>query len=211
MTRTARALLALAVAALLVAACGGGADEPRKTAETAGFATYEVKSAGFSIDVPEDWETASVDKVFNEEAMDKFGEENPELAPFMDAVGQPNSPVKLFAFDPDVEAGLVTNLNVIVEDLPGALSREEYFDANVRQIEEIINPPSLTDERVQLPAGEALHLAYEGDFSGRTVSIEQFALFSDGQGFILTYTTAPDRVDEYAADFERSARSFRIG
>jgi hypothetical protein len=35
-------------------------------------------------------------------------------------------------------------------------------------------------------------------------------LFLDGTGYILTYTTRPDRNAEYERDFARSAESFRL-
>jgi hypothetical protein len=212
MERAARAWVAVFLAALLVSGCGGDGDEARKTAEAGGFATYEVESAGFSIGVPEEWETASVEDVFSEESIEQAAKENPEFRPIFEALGRDESPVKFFAFDPatDVESGFATNMNVIVEPLPAGVTQEQYFDANLDQIEQLFDPQDLTKKHLSLPAGEALYLAYEGEFSARTIATNQYVFFTDGGGYILTYTTVPDRANDYTDLFARSARSFRI-
>ena len=42
---------------------------------------------------------------------------------------------------------------------------------------------------------------------GQRASTLQYVLFVDGTGYILTYTTQPDRDDEYERDFARSPAS----
>lgn len=206
----ARGWVAVFVIALVVSSCGGGNDEPRKTAESGGFATYEVKSAAFSVSVPADWTTATPDDL-DEEVLDAYAKENPEIAQFVEVISQPNSPIKLFAFDPEVSAGFATNLNVIVETVPDGISAEEYFEANVAQIEQLVEPDGIRKERVRLSAREALHLTYEHRLTGRALAADQYVLFGDGRGYVLTYTTVAARAERYAAEFARSARSFRIG
>ena len=62
-----------------------------------------------------------------------------------------------------------------------------------------------------LPAGAGLRVRYEQEADGgQRVSTLQYVLFLDGTGYILTYTTRPDRNAEYERDFARSAESFRL-
>ena len=44
----------------------------------------------------------------------------------------------------------------------------------------------MTQERVSLPAGEALHVVYEQKFSGTTIATDQYAFFEDGAGYAVT-------------------------
>ena len=207
-----RIALFAVLAALLLPACGGGAaEEPQRVGESGGLATYEVSGAGFSVGVSPDWQTVSVDDAFTESQLEAMKEADPALAPYLDALGGPDSYVKLLALDPDIEAGFATNLNVIVEPVELEITREQYFEATMAQVRQVLGA-EVEEGRVDLPAGEALHLSYEQfqDPSGGSVATVQYILFEDGNGYVLTYSTLPDRVAASAAEFESSARSFEL-
>jgi hypothetical protein len=204
----------LLAAALASAACGNDENERLQARSTsAGFTTYDVSRAGISIDVPSTWKTATADEVFDQAGTESLEDEDPEVAEILRMLAQPNSPMKFFAFDPNATAGFATNANVILEDVPGGFTREEYFEASLAQIRRLVDPEGMEEERVQLPAGEALHLTYEQTTPGtaRTNTTIQYVLFEEGTGYVLTYSVLPDRADEYSTTFERSAQSFRIG
>jgi hypothetical protein len=207
-----RIALVAVLAALCLPACGGGgAEKPQRVGESGGLATYEVSGAGFSVGVPPDWQTVSVDNAFTESQVRTMKEANPELAPYFDVLGGPDSYVKLLALDPDIEKGFATNLNVIVEPVELEITRDQYFAATMAQVRQVFGT-EFEQSRVDLPAGEALHLSYE-QFqppSGGTVATVQYILFEDGNGYVLTYSTLPDRVAASAAEFESSARSFEL-
>jgi hypothetical protein len=97
------------------AACGGGDDEPTRVGEADGLATYEVESSGFSIGVPADWQAVDADEAFEKETLEAMREADPELAPILDAIAAPDSPIRLVAVDPDADDGFATNVNVVVE------------------------------------------------------------------------------------------------
>lgn len=206
-------LVALALTALLLPACGGGdedADEPERVAQSGDLTTYEVSSAGFSVAVPPDWRTASADEAFTEDRLREMEAENPQLAPLLDELEGPDSLVKLVAFDPDVEGDFATNLNVLVEPVTVDITREQYFDATVSNVRKQLGA-DVEQERVDLPAGEALHLDYEQSAGDGEIATVQYVLFEDETGYVLTYTTLPRRLAERAEEFERSARSFELG
>jgi hypothetical protein len=197
--------------------CGGSENErPVERESAAGFTTYDVPSAGISLAVPNAWKTATADEVFDENAIDSVGSDNPEIASIMRAMGKPDSPMKFFAFDPDVSEGFATNANVVVEDVPGGFTLDEYFEAGIEQLKRIARPEDLKQERVELPAGPAMHLTYEqsafdtttGPGSNLTV---QYVFFADDTAYILSFAVLPERLDEYEETFLRSAKSFRIG
>lgn len=214
------ALLALLTSVLLlVAACGGDeepeAEKPREIETAGGFSTYEVASAGFSIAVPSTWNAVTADEAFGNGSMDDFLEENPDFEPYREAFEDPNSAFKFVALDPDVREGFATNVNVVVQEVPGEIGFDEYAQAGLAEVRGIAAVKGAIDEVVSVPAGKAQRLSYLLDFSIRgetlTVSTLQYALRLDGKSYVITYSALPSREDEYAETFERSARSFSLG
>ena len=208
-----RAFAVLLVLLTLVA-CGGGDDEPeaaqpQKTGEENGLAAYEVESGGFTISVPQEWKAANIDEVIDEGTLDEIRQKDPELADQIEPIAQPGSPVKFVAIDPDIQDDFATNANVYVEEVPEGVTREQYFDATIEQITAALGAPE--QEQVTLPAGEALRLSYEQEIaSGQKIAILQYILFENGTGYVITYTTLPDRSSEYAETFESSAQTFAL-
>ena len=147
--------------------------------------------------------------MIDEGTLDEIRKEDPELADQIEPIAQPGSPVKFVAIDPDVQDDFATNANVYVEEVPEGVTREQYFDATLQQVTEALGAPE--QEQVTLPAGEALRLSYEQEIaSGRKIAILQYILFENGTGYVITYTTLPDRSSEYAETFESSARTFAL-
>ena len=205
--------LALLLALLALTACGGDDDGPEQVADEGGLATYEVASYGFSIGVPSDWQVLSADEALNEEVLDAIRETDPELAPVIDQIGSESSPIKLFALAPGADEGFTTNLNVVViDDVPEGTTREDYFAASTRQLDDL-GVTEVEEERVDLPAGEAMVLRYEHSLGGapQLLAALQYFLFENGTAYTLTYTTPPSAAERHADEFQRSAESFRIG
>jgi hypothetical protein len=204
--------LGLLLALLAISGCGGGDDEPQRVADEGGLATYEVRSFGFSVGVPSDWQTLNVDDVLTEEALESMREADPDLGPFLDAMEAEDSPIKLFAIDPEPDDGFTANFNVVVLDAPEGTTREEYFQASTAQLEGL-GVDGLEEERVDLPAGDALHATYEHMRGGteRPLAVSQYVLFEGRTGYTLTYTSLADAFDRHEDEFERSAESFRTG
>jgi hypothetical protein len=205
--------LALLLALLALAACGGDDDAPEQVADEGGLATYEVAAFDFSIGVPSDWTVLSADEALDEEVLDAIREKDPELAPIVEQIGTEDSPIKLFGLAPEPDDGFTTNVNVVViDDVPDGTTREEYFAASANQIEGL-GVTGAQEERTDLPAGEALVLRYEHTLGGvaQPLAALQYVLFENEIGYTLTYTALASAAERYTTDFERSAQSFRIG
>src|ERR671914_1943069 len=101
-------LVAVAVAVSVWIGTGriGGAPEnerPQDRGTVAGFTTYAVPSANFSIAVPQSWRTFTVEEAFGDgNVVDDFMRENPEFEQYREVFSDPGSPMRLIAIDPDL-------------------------------------------------------------------------------------------------------------
>ena len=211
---------------LLLPACGGDGDEggepepspaPATTtaAESGDQEVYEVESAGFAIAVPESWNAASVDDFRESGALEQAAEENPDLAPMLEALARPDSIMKFIAGDPELRKDFATNVNVIREELPAGMDQEGDEAANLANIGQALRVEGdIEEERVDVEAGEALRIAYEhGITQGgeeRRFAVVQYIVAREGEGYVITYTTVPDALAGYEPQFDESARSFRF-
>jgi hypothetical protein len=219
--RRAAALVAVCLTALL-SGCGGDDGAPSATnVETkaagpgvpAGFTVRVVKDQGFSIALPKQWRSIDAHEALNSETMKRFQRANPQLAGQMQALAQPNSPLKLLAIGPAGD-GFLTNLNVIVTRIPSEVSFEEWTSAEVKEIEKVPSVKDVQQEETQLQPGQALHLNYTATFN-RTdgsfeVHVHQWMVKNEGFLYILTYTTSPAQEPKQRQTFDDSAQTFRL-
>lgn len=203
----------------LAAACGGGdggeEEQPRQVGESAGLEVYEVSSQGFSIGVPPEWRVISVDEALPEDVREELSRDNPELAPMLEAVVSGEQPVKLFAFDPEVEDRFATNVNVLAVDLPSDVGLDEFVAANEADIEAFsgrVGP--IASEQAQLQGGTARRLTYrvrvKSEGRERTVATLQYLLVGTGKGYVVTFSTLPNMSGRYEPTFDRIVASLRV-
>jgi hypothetical protein len=209
--------VSLALLALAVSACGGGEngnEQPVQRKSSGGFTTYEVPAAGISIAVPDSWETAMADEVIDEDSLDELNEENPELASVLRTVGQADSPMKFFAYNASTVEDFATNVNIVLEQTPAEMTKDEYVAAGLQQLRRIGVEGDIDQDSVELPAGTATRLGFEQNLpgqaaSGGAVSTLQYVLLADERAYVITFSTRT-LVSEYQDSFERSARSFQL-
>jgi hypothetical protein len=189
-------------------------ERPQERETAAGFTTHAVPSAGFSIAVPESWETFTAGEVFGDGGgLEQMARENPEYAPYLDALADPRSPMKLIAVDPDVRGAFATNLNVIAQDVADDFSFEDFVADSEAEVQSLARSArDFERDVVELPAGSAQRLRFRGQFrqngETRSVSTLQYGVVANGWAYVLTYTTLPEFAAEYETDFVRSAMSF---
>jgi len=210
----------LVVLALLLglAACGGddgGGDGGGSPEPAAGMTRHEVKEHGIAIGLPDDWRAVSPGEVLSDKEMQELGGENPSIAPYLEAVSGPKSPIKFFAFDPDVKKGFATNLNIIVAGGAEGASLDDLAEAAVAEIEKLPTVTSeIKEDRVDLDAGEAVRLRFQQRFkaegSAVEVSTTQYGLIVDGTSYILSFTTLPEQLKAYEDDFGAAMQTFKV-
>jgi hypothetical protein len=215
-------VLALGLA-LLVAACGGNDQNTSATRiETqaagsntpAGFTVRLVRDQGFSIALPKDWESIAAHEALNSEAMQKFRRANPEVNAELQALAQPNSPIKLLAIGPEGEGGFLTNLNVLVTPIPADITYEQWSSSELAQLKKVPTIKGMTQEEIALPAGRGLHVSYRATFNrqgGRfTAFIDQYLVKKGSSLYVVTFTTTPRLRARLSPTFSKAARTFRL-
>ncbi len=146
----------------------------------------------FAVTLPEGWTRIDLAAQDIDALIEAAGAQNPDLAKSytqqikaMAAQG-----LVLFAFGPDMTSG--TNVNVLSTPNMG-LSLDFLEQANLAQVKAIANG-AVTSERVQLPAGEALHLRYALSTATGAPSptIEQYMLINGDKQLVVSMTNASE-------------------
>jgi hypothetical protein len=217
-----RTLLLVATVAAVGSGCGGGGQESAETAATtiaaasaatpAGFTVRAVPHEGFAIAVPRDWRSLDASDALRGAQLQRFKQENPVAAPAIEALGRPNSPIKLLAFDPS-EGRFATNVNVLVTRVLARVSFARWTRAETAQLV-ALKPTHLTKATVRLGPGKAYRLAYRARLTvngkPRQLALQQYMVKRGPFLYVVTFTTTAERDVRLAPTFEQSARTFRL-
>jgi hypothetical protein len=198
-----------------VSACGGddGSDSPSSERDVGALTIYELEP-GFSLGVPTSWTAITRDELRDTGAVERFSKDNPAVAPVLDGVLRSGSPMKFIALDPAAKQGFVTNVNVVVQDVPDDMELADLARSSAADLRTLGVVRGLRTSMVSLPAGDAVKITYRmqlryGSMT-RSVATLQYALIADGNSYVITYSTLPDLEEEYASAFTDSAQSLRL-
>ena len=219
------AVLALSLG-LLVAGCGGKeASKPATDVETqaadpsapAGFTVRFVSGAGFSIALPKAWQSLDAQDALKSASMQRFLKINPQLKPSIQALTQPNSPIKLLAVGPADRTGFATNLNVLVTKIPAGVPYREWSSAQVADLLKAPSIKGLTQEETELAPGRTLHVTYSATFNSAqagggpfTALIDQYLVKAGSSLYVVTFTTTAALLKKLQRTFDRAVRTFRL-
>lgn len=231
-----RRLAAIVVAALLAVACGptaptsipspsatavpatpSPASTPSGAAATDDGAALpvngriEVAEQGYAITIPDNWFTVDLDSDEMSDIIDAGAGELPEGMEDMLA-GQAGqlaaAGISLFAFrNADATADFGTTVNVL--SLPSlGLDLDTLEQINLSQLESALGAGTeIESERVTLPIGEALRIAYDLPLQGGTaVGTVQYLVATDSKQLILS-CGSPSGIDAIAAECLAMAES----
>ena len=211
-------LVGSAILAVAVVACGGATATPGTTATEPAAATtpttaptatataaattgpapslattgrIELPDHGFAVTLPDGWSRVDLTAGDLDAIMEAAGGMNPELADMYSAQIQAmlSSGLALFAFGPGTSGA---NLNVLV--LPGGgLSLDLLEQMNMAQIEALADG-AVNSERLQLPAGEALHLRYRMQVAGgvEAPALDQYLVLGGSNQYMFSVTNATE-------------------
>lgn len=171
---------------------------------------HVVQGQGVSLTVPASW--VATEKGISPAILAQMARENPKLAPFVRGLGGPASPMKFIALDPNVRNGFATNVNVVVVSVPAGITFEQYQQALVAGLRNIVTG-KISRSVANVSGVQAVRISYRLQITlGRTVTVQtlQYAFLRPGRSVVVTYTTLPSLQRGYAAAFRRSAASIRF-
>jgi hypothetical protein len=151
-----RFALVLLLAALVGPVAARAADAP-----PTGYRTHTVSNAGLSIAVPIGWQVLSQHDAVFPGARENLERLQPGFGATLSALGLPDSPLKLFAFDRRFARGHPTTLMVVQETYtpPGAYNRwAPRMSRALRRVRGRVG--ALAARGVDLPSGLALRASY---------------------------------------------------
>jgi hypothetical protein len=191
---------------------------PRPTFTPAGserlgddWTEYTLAEEGFALALPPSWQRVDA-------------RSRPPSAPLLASSLRGPAPARVpaaggsempfFALDMASGGDPAGFMTILHQPLSAPATLAEFAAGNVRQLARLPQLASPVDEQfIDLPAGPALRLRYElslGDSGeeGR-LSLTQLLLVHGQEGYVLTFSSLPARLDSYAPVFERISRSFR--
>ena len=194
-------LCALVACALVPVAAGASAGDT--------WTTHRSTSGGFTVSTPSTW----IDMTRLTPQVMARAKAVPALQQYI-ALLRTSKVVKLLVADAgatSIANRYASNLNVVQAPTVGDLRFQR--DATVAGLKSTgVVKDAVHSRYVTLPAGKAVSLQYNAQFSTTTpaVALQQFMFVRAGKVTVLTYTTLPKLRGAYAPVFARSARSFRF-
>jgi len=188
---------------------------------TATWVRYTDPAGEFTLLLPPGWVPVPLSEATVAEVAARFKALNPELAGFLETalmLGMGRG-MRFFAYDARPgqigKAGALTSVNVVVVDLPTAMSAEllgrmtETQLANMEQASEVESSIVTVGDQ---PAAELVYTLRVQTPLGEQVLRNQQVLLPVGQrAYVLTFSTERQRYEGLRETFNRMRDSFRLG
>jgi hypothetical protein len=176
--------------------------------------TFSIPGYGISVGLPSTWKSVNYRQILKPGVLQAFARDNPDLAGSFAAMAQPNSPIKFFAYDPQVANGFATNVNVVIIPLGASLTFAQYRSRLAGELATVSSVSQLRQTTVRLAAGPAVRLTYHLKVTagGKSITVQtlQYGFLHAGRSIVFTYTTLPATQRFYAGVFATSAESIRF-
>lgn len=209
-------LLSLGLAAF--AAAPLPAQTPAKSSAKAGWTVHENREAHFAVSLPPSWSALEMDPAAIESSLTELGRQNAELGKAFgpQAKALLSAGFKFFAIDTSVDlakVGFATNVNVLTEKLPMAMSLETNLEANMAQLDRLDSVRGLEKKIIEIDGKKAGRIEYRmmiNPAAGLEVAISQVCFVVGQTSVIFTFTTLPNQSAHYAPVFEEMVSRLKI-
>jgi hypothetical protein len=201
---------------LLAAACGNAATSDRRPAAEpvehavvpGGYRQRAVREAGISLALPRGWQVLAQRDAVYPGTIQILTRLNRGFRPYLAALGDPESPLKLFAFDRSFWHDRPTTAMVVRATYGRPAPYARWTRRMLRGIASLPNREGAIDAvRIDLPAGPALRASYRTT-AGLTY-VQYFVAARDGI-WAVAFSTPNSQARRYAAAFATSARTLEL-
>lgn len=174
----------------------------------------------FALSLPASWVPVDLDEETIADLTARLKTLNPELADFLETaltLGLSRG-MRFFAYDGDPEhvgaTGALTSVNVLVVDLPVALSAEllgRMTETQLSNLEQVSDVSSAVVTVSDQPAAELVYTLTAQSPLGQQVLRNQQIILPVGQrAFVITLSTELQRYEKLRTTFNRIRDSFRL-
>lgn len=192
------------------------------TAGEDGWQTYLYKEDGFSISLPPQWSNLDLGADDLDEMLSLFGDVNPGFEKFISSEYIRNlaaSGIKLMALETSPESldsGMMTNVNVLVLDLPMDVAFDDYVELSVIQLKNQFGETlALSQERQLLGKAEAEKIEYQMEINnvfGQPVNViyQQYLMLDGRTQYVMTFTSTENQFTQNEEILTEIAQSFEL-
>jgi hypothetical protein len=185
-----------------------------------GWQNYTNHVYRFSLLLPPDWAVLDLSANDFEAFISFMTEKNPQLGSLYTTEYFENlavSGVKLLAIEMDIEAmkvGFISNVNLLVLDLPFDMTLDDYLELNVLQMKNTFGEDlEITQEEAVLGGIPAGKLSYELELNNiygesQVVAFQQYLMLKGLTQYVLTITAAKERTADLTEYFNIISNSF---
>lgn len=114
------------------------------------------------------------------------------------------SPQVFFLYSPVEENDTFQeNCNLTIENLPGKYSIKNYMIESIKQIKKVYKDLKIIE------TSDNYHII-SGDVNGNIVQQIQFFYIKNNIAYVLTFTSTPEKFNDYTDTFKIIAKSFEI-
>ena len=133
----------------------------------------------------------------------------PDFEPILQTIQRNPNAFALWAFDSEVgPSGNLTNVNIVSESVPSAITLDTYLDAAKRQFPPQFNV--IEQEIIQLDRYTAGRLTTEFNLNGVKGKQLAYVIKQDTTVWVVTYSTGQDEFNQRVSRFETSIDTFYI-
>jgi hypothetical protein len=119
----------------------------------------------------------------------------------------------LIAVSPEesLEDNFRENFNILVENLPGEMSRDEYYKKGLPAFREIAQEFAEHDSGLEKLDGYEFRWDIVSHKMGPLrIKVLQYLTVKDKKGYLITFSAADDKFNVYSPMFREIAKSFRF-
>lgn len=156
-------------------------------------------------------EKESGDSIVFSNAFHKFSVEFPDTWELEQGFSSEGLDFVVVALSPSEGEGdkFIENMNILVEELTEAVPLDQYFDWNLRGLKQELPGFTVKDQsKVEIDGVPMVRIAYTWTVDDSETSTYQYIFVKENKGFVLTFSSNPEKFEQYRPTFDKIARSF---
>lgn len=178
---------------------------PQRTA-TPITALKKFEGGGVGLWLPDTWVGGDLSKDLDV-IIKKMRDLGPSYEQAAQTLEQNRSAFLFWAFDSKVgDSGFLTNVSVVTEQIPSAMSIDTYLDAAIKQFPSDFR--AVERGLVTIGGYETGRIVLEASLGGRQIKEVMYVIKGESTIWVVTYATSAEEFDKRLPVFEQSIRTF---